>query len=174
MAGSFSMPMMALGSTTMMLDGQRQTKVKNQNLEYFNQRKNALEHQHAADVRQQEERLERVKASHRARMSASGVAPDEGSSEAVLDGLESATQKQINDRGAEHNLAISRLNNGAYASVDKSISPTTNCWRCVATRTWPGPRTAPSGAPSSTRGITAAARSASTCPNRSTRPSSSW
>ena len=52
MAGSFTMPMMALGGATMMLESQRHNKVKSQNLDHFTQRKNALERQHAADVRQ--------------------------------------------------------------------------------------------------------------------------
>ena len=126
MAGSFTVPMMALGGATMMLESQRHNKVKSQNLDHFTQRKNALERQHAADVRQQEEQLERVKSSHRARMAASGIAPDEGSSEAVLEGLEDATQQQITNREAEHDLAVSRLNNAAYVSADQSIAPTTN------------------------------------------------
>ncbi|MEG3618970.1 hypothetical protein V5T82_10935 [Magnetovibrio sp. PR-2] len=116
--------MVAMSAISMMQQSQQQKKVQKKAQQQYEQRAqaqaNALKRQHDAEVRQEEDRLKRQTASHRARMAAGGVAPDDGSSGAVLEGLESTSRDQLNDRRAEYSSALSQL---GYAR--ESLAPTT-------------------------------------------------
>lgn len=126
MAGSMTMAMMAVGAgASMMAEKQSQKKIAKQNRQYYDQQMSVLNRQRDAAVREQEERLKRTTATHRARMAASGISPDEGSSGALLDGLRSITQKNIDDREANYQGSVSKLEDKTSSATDKSIAPTT-------------------------------------------------
>ena len=122
MAGSGTLAMAAVAGSSMVMEEKRQQNIQKQNRQYYEQQLQAKDREREVDVQGQEDRLKRLTASHRARMAAAGIAPDEGSSGALLEGLEETTQKQIDERNASYRDAVSSLNN---QSSSQSIAPTT-------------------------------------------------
>lgn len=76
--------------------------------------------QQQLDAKQRQDALAKASATQRARFGALGIGSSEGSSGAVLDGLEAKTTEDIRNNAYEYSAQIDKLNN-SYADMQADL-----------------------------------------------------
>ncbi|MCW8915051.1 MAG: hypothetical protein OQK24_04265 [Magnetovibrio sp.] len=115
-------PMMAIGGGLQFMEAAQQKKSKKRSQQLYELQQSEIARQKAADVAKHKQALKRSAASHRARMSAQGVNPSEGSAGAIMDGLSQQTRQNIADTQAQYDATLQQnsINNSAQEDSDGS------------------------------------------------------
>lgn len=85
----------------------------------YQQRMNELARQKAVDAKKRQDALRKASAAQRARFASQGIAPADGSSSAVLDGMRAKTTQELNDQAAAYAAKASSLEN-SFAQTQAS------------------------------------------------------
>lgn len=99
------------GTTALALTGASllvpKSKAKTQDPSYdYQQQAAEIERQKQADAQQRTDALEKVSSAQRAQFAAMGLNPSDGSSGAVLEGLQKKTTQDLNDRAAAYDAKL--------------------------------------------------------------------